>query len=254
MKIKRHLLALPQLGGPCRSSASVLPAPCRPSARRAAARAARAPAPARCRAASDRRARGFAEITGRLVGEPEHRPSLRRPGRGIRPAESAGRALAHAHDALAPRPRISSHRQRREDARDLERAADAAPHDLGAARGRRCPRRRAGCARIRANAPEIRLKNVVLPAPFGPITAVSEPVGKSSVTSLHRGDAAEGLSRGASTCSMVSLLRLRLGNHSGAFDTRSAWRRRGPSTHAGATDRAPSRAVRAAGRARTAGS
>ena len=33
------------------------------------------------------------------------------------------------------------------------------------------------------SAPVIRLKNVLLPAPLGPITAVSEPSAKSSVTS-----------------------------------------------------------------------
>src|SRR4030095_13140829 len=33
------------------------------------------------------------------------------------------------------------------------------------------------------NAPVMRLKNVLLPAPFGPMTAVSEPSAKSSVTS-----------------------------------------------------------------------
>ena len=33
------------------------------------------------------------------------------------------------------------------------------------------------------NAPVMRLKNVLLPAPFGPITAVSEPSAKSSETS-----------------------------------------------------------------------
>src|SRR5262245_17337045 len=34
------------------------------------------------------------------------------------------------------------------------------------------------------NAPVIRLKNVVLPAPFGPITAVSEPASKCRLTSF----------------------------------------------------------------------
>ena len=41
-------------------------------------------------------------------------------------------------------------------------------------------------------APEIRLKNVVLPAPFGPIIAVSEPAGEVERDILHGGDAAEG--------------------------------------------------------------
>ena len=51
-------------------------------------------------------------------------------------------------------------------------------------------------------APEIRLKNVVLPAPFGPMIAVSEPAGKSSVTFCIAATPPKDFER-SSTCNMV---------------------------------------------------
>ena len=134
----------------------------------------------------------FADTIARLVLQPQHLHHLSRPvahagrGSGDQVAPLAAMRGDGGHQVLR-------HRQRRKDARDLERAADAAPDDRGAASAGDVLARRTGSRPASGrNAPEIRLKNVVLPAPFGPITAVSEPAGKLERDVADRGDAAEG--------------------------------------------------------------
>ena len=54
--------------------------------------------------------------------------------------------------------------------------------------------RQAGCCRCRCSCtPEIRLNSVVLPAPFGPISAMRAPDGTSNSISFGNGEAAEPL-------------------------------------------------------------
>ena len=125
-----------------------------------------------------------AAVRLRLLGKPSSSIACSARSR-VSAAESAGAARADAALVGADRGEHGLlDRERGKDAGDLEGAADAVTHDLAAASGRRDRRRRAGRGRHPASsAPVIRLKNVLLPAPFGPITAVSEPSAKSSETS-----------------------------------------------------------------------
>ena len=84
------------------------------------------------------------------------------------------------------------HRERGKDTRDLEGAADAVTHDLGRGPAGHVDAVEQDAGRQSGfSAPVIRLKNVLLPAPLGPITAVSEPSAKVERDIVGRLDAAE---------------------------------------------------------------
>ena len=110
-------------------------------------------------------------------------------GKRKAPVQHAGAALVGAHRGQ----HRFLHRQRGKDARNLKRAADAVTHDIG--------RRPSGHVdaveqdiwpESGFSAPVIRLKNVLLPAPLGPMTAVSEPSAKLERDIVGRLDAAKG--------------------------------------------------------------
>ena len=106
----------------------------------------------------------------------------------VEPAQHlAARARARRATSAAVQQRADDDvvldRQRRERPHDLEGAADAAPADLV---GRQAVDALAGegdrAAVGRDSTPAIMLNSVVLPAPFGPITAKIAPCGTSKLT------------------------------------------------------------------------
>ena len=135
---------------------------------------------------------------GLLVAEALH-------ARRTSSSSSARAGLLAAHRArveLAQRERaqrrddVLEHGHLAEQARDLERPARARGARAGTAAGRRSAGRRTRprppSARI---VPSIRLNAVVLPEPFGPISAVIEPCGTANEAVVDGLDAAEVLGK-----------------------------------------------------------
>ncbi len=83
-------------------------------------------------------------------------------------------------------PHVLAHGQATEDVGDLKRARDAEPGPLVRSEPRdvTCPRKNIAALALGGSAPPSRLKNVVLPAPFGPMIVRTPPAGNSIETSL----------------------------------------------------------------------
>ena len=156
---------------PARRCADVRPPQGPPTAHRAAGHGA-SPAQGPCRAGAGRH---------RTVTPPRRAPCRRPRGDQLRrfrrdvgkivrsPPEREAAGMARLHRQA----QVFLNRQRREQIGDLERAADALGRDvLGTQASDRVPRKldRAAVGREKA---ESRLNAVVLPAPFGPISACS---------------------------------------------------------------------------------
>ena len=168
--------------------------PSRPSGR------GRRPPPGAGRGSSPGRAR--VESAGRLVGEDHRGPRDQRPGDRdalLLAARELSRACAarapRAPPSRAPRRRgrapactpraaragpCSAAVERRDQVEGLEHEPDASRAATGSGRPRRGPRgrpRRAGPPRCRAGRARRRMcRNVLLPEPDGPITALKEPL------------------------------------------------------------------------------
>ena len=127
--------------------------------------------------------------------------------------------------ACTARRIFSSTRQCRKQVGDLERAADAGLRDRFRRQAGDAAPAPAGRRRRRAAyMPEIRLKAVVLPAPFGPISACKRAVAHGEARALDRFDAAEMLhhtralrgSRRSDASAGLQEIRQRLGADAGA--------------------------------------
>ena len=129
------------------------------------------------------------------------RQRLRRPLRACR----TGRAGASPRARVARRARdvgraqqradhdVVFHGQRRKRPHDLERARDAAPADLVGAQPVDPFARNVIAPSSGRSAPAIMLNRVVLPAPFGPITAKISPLATSQLTRSTATQPAEAL-------------------------------------------------------------
>ena len=77
-------------------------------------------------------------------------------------------------------PEIFRDGELREHALDLQRALDAEPADLVRLEAGDVAAVKEHAAAVGGSSPETRLKNVVLPAPFGPMMACSRPPARLS--------------------------------------------------------------------------
>ena len=115
-------------------------------------------------------------------------PTLREQRVGLVARTAVRAAAPDAEDAAGVREQrelhVLAHRQRGEGLGDLEGAADAAGARSRAASGRPARGRPAAPSRRRARAGRsTMLKQVVLPAPFGPISASISPAARAKLTS-----------------------------------------------------------------------
>ena len=150
----------------------------------------------------DQPALAEAEVLDRLVGdvaEPEQRRAPRRSARSRRRAACPSPIRSFQSRPSPRRTRSAISRCSRtvelgEQLDALERAADAAPGPLGARAGRLTSSPSSSTVpRSGRSTPSTQLKNVVLPAPFGPISPTRSPASTVEVDVVEGDDAGERL-------------------------------------------------------------